>query len=441
MTNISTINPPNLNTVDSLLNENMQSNHFRLLMAPLIIGILGYGITTWLEWRGLATEAITYAVLLRTGLTAILILFLTWWVVKVYGSKPWAKWLVVTSVLATMIVFRMAPTDAPESHAIFYLAIVLSLFYFDRLLIIYCTSLCMLGDMVLMHFYPLLIPEGTFVSSILMRYFFYVSFAIAASIGSSTIRDLLNAASTIKGDNIRLQEENRLKTKIDRGRKEFIAAVSHELKSPLSLIEGYAEGLKDGIVSGKESEMFADIIIEEVHTMEKLVSEMLEVSKLESKYYKPKIVQFPLKNMLEQVLKEYHMTFDGINITLQQFMPDQDLIVTGDPFMIERVINNFVDNALRHTVLGGKITLGAKVMQTKVIVEVKNEGSPINEHDLPRIWEPFYRAEKSRSREYGGTGLGLSIASTILNLHNSEYGVHNEAHGVCFYFTLPIAIE
>lgn len=431
---------PDYSIIDSLLYKNMKSNHIRLLTATAIIGILGYSITTWLKWKGLATAAISYNILLKTGLSAVVILLFTLWVVRFYGPKIWTKWFVVTNVLAIMTIFRMAPTDAPESHAMFYLAIVLSLFYFDRLLIAYCTILCILLDILLMHFYPLLIPEGTFVGTLLMRYFFYVCFAISASIGSSTVKEMLNAASTIKDDNVRLQAENQMNIRTDQLRKEFIAAVSHELKSPLSLIEGYTEGLKDGIVSGKDSEIFADIIIEEVHKMEQLVSDMLEVSKLELDFHKPKIAHFPINIMLEQIIFKYAKILEENGIKIKKKIPGNTIIALGDPFMIERVLDNFIDNAIRHTKTQGSISLETQIGLNKIKIEVRNKGSLINEKDLTKIWAPFYRSEWSRSREHGGTGLGLSIASTILKLHNSEYGVYNDVNGVCFYFFLPIVL-
>lgn len=425
--------------VNNLLRKNMNSNHFRLLSATFVIGLLAYSITAWLEWKGLATEAINYRILIQTSSIGLIILVATWLLVRRYGAEPWVKWIVISSVSAIMIVLRTAPTDAPESHAMFYLAIVLSLFYFDIRLIFYCTALCMLGDLALMHFYPLLIPEGSFVSTLLMRYFFYVCVAIAAAIGSRTMKGLLRVAAKLQMVNLRLQEDNNHKTRMEAVRKEFIAAVSHELKSPLSLIEGYTEGLKDGIVSGEEKEMFAEVIIDEVHKMSRLVSEMLEVSKLESGYSEIKQEPFAIAKLLVNCLKKYSKPLQAKNIKVNTVNLDHSLLVLGESSRIEQVISNYLNNAIRHTPNGGTITVAIYSAQDWLRVEVENEGPPIEADDLPRIWDSFYRAEKSRNREYGGTGLGLSIAKTILIMHQSDYGVSNRDNAVCFYFTLPIA--
>jgi len=424
--------------INNLLRKNMNSNHFRLLSATFVIGLLAYAITGWLEWKGLATEAINFQLLIRTASIGLVIWVFTWLLVRRYGAEPWVKWIVISSVSAIMIVMRTAPTDAPESHAMFYIAIVLSLFYFDIRLIFYCTALCMLGDLALMYYYPLLTPEGSFVSTLLMRYFFYVCFAIAAAIGSRTMKGLLRVAAELQMVNLRLQEDNEHKTRMEAARKEFIAAVSHELKSPLSLIEGYTEGLKDGIVSGEEKEMFAEIVIDEVHKMNRLVSEMLEVSKLESSSLGIKKEPFGIAKLLVTCLKKYSKALQAKDIEVNTVNLDHSLVVIGEPSRIEQVISNFLNNAIRHTPNGGTITVALHSNRDLLRVEVENEGSPIDAHDLPRIWDSFYRAEKSRNREYGGTGLGLSIAKTILVMHQSDYGVFNRDRAVCFYFTLPI---
>jgi len=184
--------------------------------------------------------------------------------------------------------------------------------------------------------------------------------------------------------------------------------------------------------------MFAEIIIDEVHKMNRLVSEMLEVSKLESGYSEINKEPFVIAKLLINCLKKYSKAVQAKNIEIRSINLDHSLIVLGESSRIEQVISNFLNNAIRHTPNGGTITVALISNQDMVRVEVENEGPPIEDYDLPRIWDSFYRAEKSRNREYGGTGLGLSIARTILLMHQSDYGLSKRDGMVCFYFNLHI---
>lgn len=255
-------------------------------------------------------------------------------------------------------------------------------------------------------------------------------------------QNLSSALSSLKKSNEQLKKDIEKEKNLENMRKEFVAAVSHELKTPISLISGYAEGIKDNIVEGEEKEYYLDVIIDEAEKMGDLVSEMLELSKLESGNYNLNIISFPLDRTINETikrlegLKQENDSHDNFEIIKNI---DENINVLGDEDKIEEVIRNFLTNAIRHTKDEGKIYVRTINKDDEILVEVENEGDHINEEDLKKIWERFYKIDKSRNRSLGGTGLGLSIVRHILEMHNSKYGAENTEMGVKFYFALKKA--
>lgn len=255
-------------------------------------------------------------------------------------------------------------------------------------------------------------------------------------------KNLSSALTSLKKSNEQLKKDIEKEKKLENMRKEFVAAVSHELKTPISLISGYAEGIKDNIVEGEDKEYYLDVIIDEAEKMGDLVSEMLELSKLESGNYKLNITSFQLDRTINETIKR----LEGLkqekeldeNFKIIKSI-DENINVLGDEDKIEEVIRNFLTNAIRHTNNEGKIYVRTVDKGDEVLVEVENEGEHINKEDLKKIWERFYKIDKSRNRSLGGTGLGLSIVRHILEMHNSKYGAENTEIGVKFYFTLKKA--
>lgn len=245
----------------------------------------------------------------------------------------------------------------------------------------------------------------------------------------STLTELTDANKKLKED---IEKERQLEIM----RKEFIAGVSHELKTPISLIEGYAEGIKDNIVDGEDRDYYVDVIIDESKKMGNLVSDMLDLSQMETGNFKLNVEEFYIQEHVSYTLKKYTNKLQTKNISLELNMLNEDVEVHGDRIRIEQVITNFMTNAIRHAANDGKITVNVLENEKDVLIEVENEGQNIGEQDMERIWERFYRIEKSRQRELGGTGLGLAIVKNILILHESNYGVKNTEKGVKFYFTL-----
>ena len=221
-------------------------------------------------------------------------------------------------------------------------------------------------------------------------------------------------------------------------RKEFIASVSHELKTPISIIEGYAEGLKDGIPKGDDIAYYLDVIIDESKNMNSLVCDMLDLSQLESGNFKLNMSQFNIFEFINSIYKKYLNSINDKHLKLNISSTMKNIIVYGDPYRIEEVINNLISNAIRHTPLNKTIAITLKLQENRILVEIENEGSFIENEDLDRIWDKFYKVDKSGNKHLGGTGLGLSIVKNILFLHKSDFGVLNTNTGVCFYFTLDI---
>lgn len=251
--------------------------------------------------------------------------------------------------------------------------------------------------------------------------------------------NLKKALSSLKKSNEQLKKDIEREREMENIRKEFVAAVSHELKTPISLIEGYAEGIKDGIVQGEDKDYYLDVIIDEAEKMGRLVSDMLELSRLEAGNFRIKIDKFFLGRTINESIKR----LEGIKLDKDSKHTfniisniDEDTEVLGDENNIEKVIINFLTNAIRHTKEEGNIYVRTYIKGNLVFVEVENEGEHIKGEDLIKIWDRFYKVDKSRSRKLGGTGLGLSIAKNILELHNSSYGAENTEIGVKFYFSL-----
>ncbi len=247
-----------------------------------------------------------------------------------------------------------------------------------------------------------------------------------------TIRELQQA-------NAGLQEDIRRREEIDEMRKAFIANVSHELKTPIALIQGYAEGLEDGLCEDPENrKYYLDVIVDEAGKMNSLVKQLLTLSMLESGAPELEQENFDLTELTRGVLHSARLMAEAQKAELQANWTES-LPVRGDEFKIEEVLTNYVSNALHHVNEGGIIRISAERRDTRVHVEVFNTGSRIPEEDLPHIWDKFYKVDKAHSRVYGGSGIGLSIVKAIMEAHGMPCGAENVENGVCFWFELPAA--
>ncbi len=244
-----------------------------------------------------------------------------------------------------------------------------------------------------------------------------------------------NALNELTIANNKLKEDIEKEKQLEKMRKEFVAGVSHELKTPISIINGYAEGLKDNILED-EKDFFIDVILDESEKMAWLVNDMLDLSTLESGTYKLKIDEFPLAELINSLYSKYNNRLKNKNIKILFEQKYKKYCVDGDEFRIEQVLINLLDNAVKHTPENGNITVNIKESEDTLVTEIINEGRPVPDDEINFIWDKFYKIDKSRNRDIGGTGIGLSIVKDILELHKSNYGVENVASGVKFYFSL-----
>ncbi|SPF55432.1 Integral membrane sensor signal transduction histidine kinase (fragment) [Candidatus Desulfosporosinus infrequens] len=253
-------------------------------------------------------------------------------------------------------------------------------------------------------------------------------------------KNLRTSLTELKNANEQLQLDIEKEKDREIIRKEFVASVSHELKTPLGIIKGFAEGVKDNIAENKK-EHYINVILDEIEKMDELVLDLLDLAKLESNAYKPDMEDFNITDLVNDVETRLINRIYEKKIRLKHEYEGKNFKVCGDLRRIEQVVMNIMNNAIKHTNHEGDIKIGIKEQKNVVYISIENSGSHIREEDLKRIWERFYRAEKSRDRKTGGTGLGLSIVKNILEIHVSRFGAENTEDGVSFYFTLEKALD
>lgn len=249
-------------------------------------------------------------------------------------------------------------------------------------------------------------------------------------------QNLDEALKELTRANARLQEDVEEKLRSEQLRKELIANISHELKTPLGIVKGFAEGLQDGVADDKRERYLASIV-NETDRMNALIMDMLELSKFEVKAVRLQCRNFSLAALIQGVADSFTQQLDNKRLLLDIGGGQEEAIVQADSRRMEQVVLNLLSNAIRHAEEGSVIAIRMlRMTPGKVTTIIENAGNPIAKSDMERIWEQFYRAERSRDRKSGGTGLGLAIVKHILELHESEYGVMNTERGVAFYFTL-----
>ncbi len=247
---------------------------------------------------------------------------------------------------------------------------------------------------------------------------------------------LESTISELKLANIELAKDIEQKTQIDEMRKEFLSHVSHELKTPIALIQGYAEGLKDNMCDDEESrEFYTDVIIDEATKMNVMVKRLLTLNEIEFGGVKLNIEQFELVEFIQDVIaaKSILVGESGAKVEFDEQGP---LFVWADEFMIEEVFTNYLTNAIHYVTPGGTIRVYFERFENQVRINVYNQGNNIAPEDIDKVFIKFYKADKARTREYGGNGIGLSIVAATMNAHGKAYGVYNVSDGVVFYFDL-----
>ncbi len=248
--------------------------------------------------------------------------------------------------------------------------------------------------------------------------------------------ELERAISELKSANVELQRDNERKTKVDEVRKEFLNNVSHELKTPIALIQGYAEGLKDNIAEDADSrDFYCDVIIDEAAKMNVMVKKLLTLNQLEFGNDQIVMDRFDLVQLIRGVMEGMQIMIDEAEAKVS-FAENGPVYVWGDEFQIEEVVTNYLSNALHHVSGKKLIEIRIELSGTIARTTVFNTGQPIPEEDLDRVFEKFYKVDKARTREYGGSGIGLSIVKAVMDGHHQLCGVRNYENGVAFWFTL-----
>ena len=242
--------------------------------------------------------------------------------------------------------------------------------------------------------------------------------------------------SELNQKNRKLMADVEKERNLDKMRKEFVSNVSHELKTPLALILGYAEGLQENVMNDETAKNeYCSIIMDEAEKMSKLVKELLNLSQIESGMFKLSRTDFSLTALIDDVIFKYHSSLAEKGITLQIGEMD-NFLVNGDELRIEQVLLNIFINAINHTAGEKVIKIQATVCEAYIRVSIFNSGQPIPEECLEKIWTSFYKVDQAHTREYGGYGLGLSIVRAIQELHGNCYGVENVPNGVLFWFDI-----
>lgn len=258
----------------------------------------------------------------------------------------------------------------------------------------------------------------------------------------NTMADKLELAiSELKSANNELQRDIENKIQIDEIRTEFLSNVSHELKTPIALIQGYAEGLQDNINDDVESrEFYCDVIIDEANKMNRMVKKLLSLNQIEFGKEPVSFERFDVVELIQSVLASTDILFQQKEAKLF-FEAKGPIYVWADEYMVEEVMTNYISNALNH--VNGDKNISVKLEQTEATVKISvyNDGDKIPEEELDKVWIKFYKVDKARTREYGGSGIGLSIVKAIMNTLNQDFGVRNLENGVEFWFELDIKNE
>ena len=242
--------------------------------------------------------------------------------------------------------------------------------------------------------------------------------------------------SELKSANNQLQKDIEQKEKIEDMRNEFLGNVSHELKTPIALIQGYAEGLKEGVNDDPESrEFYCDVIMDEAGKMNVMVKNLLALNQLEFGNDEVQFERFDIVRLVKGVVASCEILVQQAGASVD-FVADECLYVWADEFKTEQVVRNYLTNAIHHVENEKRIEVRIIADSGKARISIFNSGKPIPEEDIPKLWDKFYKVDKAHTREYGGNGIGLSIVKAIMESFHQKYGVQNFENGVAFWFEL-----
>ena len=253
-------------------------------------------------------------------------------------------------------------------------------------------------------------------------------------------RKLEYTISELKKANMELSGDIEKREQMDEMRTEFISHVSHELKTPIAIIQGYSEGLKDNINDDPENvNFYCDVIIDEAAKMNTLVMQLLNLNEIEFGETKIAIERFNLTKLIKSVIEASLVLCEEKKIDIR--FEEEELSVWADQFMIEEVVTNYLTNAIHYADPESTVRIWYENKQDTVRINVFNKGKGVAEKDTDKIFVKFYKADPARTREYGGSGIGLSIVEAIMKKHGRDYGFYNTENGVVFYFELDTEVR
>ncbi len=249
-------------------------------------------------------------------------------------------------------------------------------------------------------------------------------------------QSLEKTISELKSANNELQRDLQHKNEIDEMRREFLSNISHELKTPIALIQGYAEGLQEDIHDDQESrDYYCEVIVDEAAKMNAMVKKLMALNELEYGSYSVDLERMDIVSLIRNYLESTEILVKQREARVQ-FLPLEPVFVWADEYKTEEVFSNYFMNALNHVAEQGRITISLTGQNKNIRISVFNEGKPIPEENMPFLWDKFYKVDKARTREYGGSGVGLSIVKATMEAMNQTYGVKNHENGVEFWFEL-----
>ena len=237
---------------------------------------------------------------------------------------------------------------------------------------------------------------------------------------------------------LRLKKSLHKQQEIEMARKEMLASISHDLRTPIASIKGYVEGLQDGVaVDAEMTKRYLTVIKDKTERLDRLIDDLSQFSRLDLGHVDMQLQHANSRELLESVFSGYELELGAGRFAVERPLPA--VTVKVDRHKTEQVIDNLIQNARRHAGDSSIIGVGASVHDDRLVVAVRDNGPGIAEHDLPRVFDRFYRGEKSRSRDYGGTGLGLAICKSIVTAHGGDIWVESmRGKGSTFYFSLPL---
>jgi len=225
----------------------------------------------------------------------------------------------------------------------------------------------------------------------------------------------------------------------ERQRQEFVANVSHELKTPMTTISGFMDGMLDGTIPPQQHRQYMQLISDEVRRLSRLVRSMLEISRLQSQGIgEDKKRRFDLGDVIAQTLISFEQRINRKGLLMEVQLPERSLFTRADPDSITQVIYNLIDNAIKFCNEGGILGIRLEAEGTKARITIRNTGNTVPPEELPLLFDRFHKADKSRSADRDGVGLGLYIVKTILNSHGEDIRVTSENGLTTFTFTLPL---